>query len=313
MTQVKLYQSDDQAAWNRFVASSKNGIFLFYRDYMDYHADRFTDHSLMFFDSGRLAALLPANLAGETLASHGGLTFGGVVSDKRMNVPLMMDVFEALHAHAAEVGIKRIVYKAIPHIYHQYPAEEDLYALFAHHARLYRRDVSSTIPMASRWAFAKGRRGCVKKGQARGIEVRRSDDFETFMAIDERHLQTKHHKCPVHTAAEIGLLASRFPNNIQLYAAYHAGTMLGGAIMYDSQEVAHAQYIAATDEGKEAGALDVLLDILINKVYASKRYFDFGISTDRDGQYLDVGLVSNKESFGARTTVYDFYELTLNS
>jgi hypothetical protein len=87
--------------------------------------------------------------------------------------------------------------------------------------------------------------------------------------------------------------------------------MLGGVIIYESERVAHAQYIAASDDGKEMSALDAIMDFLINDYYRDKTYFDFGISTDQDGQYLDVGLVANKESFGARTTVYDFYKIDL--
>jgi hypothetical protein len=131
------------------------------------------------------------------------------------------------------------------------------------------------------------------------------------MTIDQAHLLRKCGKQPVHTAAEICLLADHFPENIKLFASYKKSAMVGGVIIYESREVAHAQYIAATDEGKEAGALDLILDYLINNYYQAKKYFDFGISTDHAGQYLDVGLAANKESYGARTTVYDFYEINL--
>jgi hypothetical protein len=109
------------------------------------------------------------------------------------------------------------------------------------------------------------------------------------------------------------MLAGRFPDNIKLFAAYRNDVMLGGVVIYASQNVAHAQYIAASDEGKKMSATDLILDWLINERYADKRYFDFGISTEVDGRYLNLGLVSNKEGFGARATVYDFYELNLQA
>ena len=306
---VVLYEPQYKALWDGFVQRSKNGVFLFYRDYMEYHAERFTDHSLLFFDGPRLLAIMPANRVNDQLVSHGGLTFGGIVSDDEMKMPLMSEVFRALVEYVGPLGVKRILYKAIPHIYHRIPAEEDLYTLFALGARLYRRDVSSTILLSAPLGFTKGRRGCIKKGQAQGVTVRKSEDFDTFMAIDEAHMLRKHNKKPVHTAAELKLLASRFPEYIKLFGAYRGETMVGGVLIYESREVAHAQYIAATDEGKALGALDVVLAFLIQEYYRGVKHFDFGISTDRDGRYLDVGLVSNKESFGARTTVYDFYEI----
>ena len=85
--------------------------------------------------------------------------------------------------------------------------------------------------------------------------------------------------------------------------------MLGGIVMYVDDVVAHAQYISATLEGKRTGAQDAILNYLINDVYREKRYFDFGISTEDEGRYLNPGLQQNKESYGARAVTYDFYKL----
>ena len=145
ISQIKVirYEPGHKSVWDNFIARSKNGPFLFYRDYMDYHADRFPDCSQMFFnEQEKLVAVLPATAQGETLSSHAGLTFGGIVSDTQMKTPLMLEVFEALAAHLRAAGISRLIYKAVPHIYHLLPAEEDLYALYRHDARLVRRDVS---------------------------------------------------------------------------------------------------------------------------------------------------------------------------
>jgi hypothetical protein len=278
---------------------------------MDYHADRFTDHSLMFYKDDRLIGVMPGNIEDDQLISHGGLTFGGIISDNKMKTTLMLELFETLRIYLSSIGIKQIIYKAIPHIYHQVPAEEDLYALFLHKAKLYRRDVSSTISPATKMRLSKGRKWAIKRAAKNAVQVKRSYEFETFIAIEEQYLLDKHHKKPVHTAAEIQMLVDRFPNNIKLFATYKDETMLGGVIIYESERVAHAQYIAASDDGKEMSALDAIMDFLINDYYRDKTYFDFGISTDQDGQYLDVGLVANKESFGARTTVYDFYKIDL--
>jgi hypothetical protein len=312
MIRIERYRAMQFSVWNEFLRTSKNGFFLFDRNYMEYHSDRFADHSLLFYDDNRLVALLPANLTQEkTLVSHGGLTFGSLIVDSKMTMPLMLDVFCALRLYALELGLQKIIYKTIPHIYHRLPAEEDLYALFVHQARLYRRDVSSTIDLVKRLPVTKGRRGCIKKASVSGVTVRASDDFETFMQIDEAHLLSKHQKKPVHTASELSMLAARFPRNIHLFGAYLGQSMVGGVVVYESDMVAHAQYIAATQEGKRVSALDAILSYLLDTHYRSKPYFDFGISTTHDGRYIDLNLVLNKESFGARTIVYDFYEWPL--
>ena len=74
----------------------------------------------------------------------------------------------------------------------------------------------------------------------------------------------------------------------------------------------HAQYIGSTEQGRELGAVDLLVDALIERARADgKRWFDFGISTTDDGRHLNEGLVRNKESYGARGVAYDWYELDL--
>jgi hypothetical protein len=243
--------------------------------------------------------------------SHGGLTFGGIVSDKNMKMSIMLAVFEVLLKYLQANGFTKITYKVIPHIYHIFPAEEDLYSLFVYKAKLIGRDVSSTILLKNKIDFSKGRYSCIKKAQRNGLVVLRSYNFEAFMAIEEYVLEKYHNLKPTHTYSEIQLLASRFPDNIKLFTAQRGDVILAGVIMYESKTVAHAQYIATTDEGKQLGAGDLVLDFLINEYYNDKTFFDFGISTEKHGEYLNTGLVSNKETFGARTTMYDLYEVNL--
>ena len=136
MISVVRYSDDKAMQWNQFNKQSKNSLFMFDRRYMDYHRDRFTDHSLLFYDEDKLIALLPMSEHGEVLISHGGLTYGGFISDTKMKQHIMMDCFKALIEYAKDNKFKSIRYKCIPHIYHTQPAEEDRFALFAYGANL---------------------------------------------------------------------------------------------------------------------------------------------------------------------------------
>jgi hypothetical protein len=89
--------------------------------------------------------------------------------------------------------------------------------------------------------------------------------------------------------------------------------MCAGAVLYISRNVCHVQYNAAHPRGKESGALDLLTDYLIRLHSVTHRYFDFGVSTEENGQYLNTGLIEYKEGFGGRTVVHDFYELDLRA
>jgi hypothetical protein len=309
MLTLTPYTPDHQPAWDEFVRRSKNGVFLFCRGYMDYHADRFADSSLVFFEGGRVAAVLPADQAGDEWVSHGGLTFGGVVADEQMTIEGMRHVFDLLLDHLRQRGVRRLVYKPVPHMYHRLPAEEDLYLLFLKNARLIRRDLSTAIALRHPLPYAKGRKWSINKGRKAGLSVEPSLDFEAFMAIEEYVLRKYHGTKPVHSTAEIRLLAQRFPENIRLFGAFRERRMLAGVIVYADGRVAHTQYISSTDEGREFGASDLVLDHLIRDVYADRAYFDFGISTEQSGRFLNSGLALYKENFGGRSITYDWYEL----
>lgn len=309
---ISTYAPDQKSAWDAFVERSKNGLFLFRRDYMEYHADRFEDFSLLFRDeSGGLVGLLPASVKDGIVTSHAGLTFGGVVTDERMKAAAMLELFEALAAYLKEQGVEKLVYKAVPHIYHRISAEEDLYALFRCGARLYRRDISSTVDLGARLPFSKGRKWSVKQALKAGLRVEESREFQDFMRMEEELLAGKYGVKPTHSGAELEFLASHFPEEIRLFVTRGDGGMMAGVVVYEYRDVAHAQYISATEEGKRSGALDLILDHLINDRYAGRRYFDFGISTERGGHYLNAGLIENKQGFGGRAVVHDFYEWDL--
>jgi hypothetical protein len=296
-------------AWDDLVRRSRVPHFLFFRAYMDYHADRFEDSSYLLYDGDRLGAIVPASRRGPTVTSHGGLTFGGVVADDTMTTNRMLHAFEALLEALRQTAVTKLVYTPPPHIYHAIPAEEDLFALFQHGARLVRRDVASVVRLARRVSYRKGRRAAARKAYA-ALTVVRDDDIEGFMALQAEILHARHNGAkPTHTAAELRLLASRFPDGIALYTVRDAGRLLGGIIVYETATLAHTQYIAASDEGLARGAVDAIVTHLLDNVYAHKRWFDFGTSTD--GRVLSSGILRNKESYGARAVVYDCYEVAL--
>ena len=177
MFEIVRYTADRAEAWNAFVAESKNGTFLFDRGYMDYHADRFSDYSLMFYVGDRLLAVLPAHAVGDTLCSHRGLTYGGLLMSVRLTIAETMTLFRELNDMLRTSGFRHVSYKAIPWIYHRLSAEEDLYALYHEcKARIVARDYSTNIFLGAglRWERVR-RRGVVRAEQA-GIHVEISDN-----------------------------------------------------------------------------------------------------------------------------------------
>lgn len=310
--EIRRYRREDKELWNSFVSKARNATFLFDRNYMDYHADRFDDNSFMFYHKGKLKAVLPANVAGDTLYSHQGLTYGGLLLDKKATVEDVLECFDSLNSWLRENGISKVVYKALPWIYQQYPSEEDLYALtWKCKAQLISRDISSSIVIDNKLKFAESRKSGIRKALSLNIEVGESNDVDGFWHVLEDNLGNRYNAKPVHTANEMKLLMSRFSNNIRLYVAKMNGEIVGGTLIYVTPQVVHTQYISASVEGKKHGALDLLFDYIINKVYANCRYFDFGKSTELGGAYLNEPLIFQKEGFGGRGVCYDWYQWEL--
>lgn len=310
--QALAYTDAHAAEWDAFLRRAR-APFLFERAYMDYHRDRFPDASLLLYDGDRLVALFPATAQGDTVFSHRGLTYGGLVHE-RASTGKVIELFNALADHHQRAGRSNCEYKPVPYIYGDYPAQEDLYALFRLGATLEARSISATILVADRMPFTESRRSGLRKSERAGARVSESDDIRSFWSMLEATLQERHAARPVHQLEEMLLLHSRFPGRIRLFLASVGSEIGAGCLVYDVGSVAHVQYIASTTEGRRVGLLDALFDHVINRVAAEegKAWFDFGTSTEQGGRVLNANLVFQKEGFGGRGVIYDTYRYALS-
>lgn len=308
---IEKYNTEYKSVWDDFVSSSRNGTFLFYRGYMEYHSGRFQDYSLMFFEKNKLVALLPANISEQVFYSHQGLTYGGLILSEDTKTPQTIEVIDTVVKYLQESKVSKIIYKPIPHIYHRYPSEDDLYALFRNKAILISRNISSSINLSDKLGYSELRRRQIKKAEKQNLIVCESDSLPEFWAVLEENLKKNHQAVATHSLDEIAYLRNQFPDNIRLFCTLKEDRVVAGCLIFETATVAHAQYISASQEGKECGALDLLFDYLIDQVFTTKKYFDFGTSNEDNGYFLNEGLISQKEGFGARGVVYDTYQLNI--
>ncbi|NBL64810.1 GNAT family N-acetyltransferase [Flavobacterium sp. NST-5] len=312
MISVKKYQPEYADGWNNFVENSKNGIFLFHRKYMEYHQHRFEDASLIFYKKNKVVAVFPANVMGNVVYSHQGLTFGGLILAKKITTPEVFEVYNLLKKQYQSLSFEKIIYKKIPTIFSEIASEEDLYAMFLDDAVLFRRDLSSVINLQNAINFSETKKQNVRKGKAKKLQVREIFEANLFWELLEKTLQ-KFDVKPVHTLQEIDYLRSSFPENIKFFGVYDSEKLLAGTVIYQFKNVVHTQYMASSVEGKKIGALDYLIFELLKKYADSEKYFSFGISTENNGRDLNEGLLLQKEMFGARALVLDHYEINLIS
>lgn len=318
MLRLVAYKEELALQWNLSVETSRNGTFLLDRRFMDYHQDRFHDCSLMFMKRDKVLGCFPANYdsATHTVYSHQGLTYGGLLLHNETITPQVLEMFDLLMSHYKhELGADKLVYKAIPSIYHRYPSEESLYALFRNGGRLTARGISSALDLRHPIGYDKSRRRMLRKGVSSSLSLSETDapeDFEAYWNLLDTCLSSRHGVHPVHSCAEMKLLSSRFPAQIKLFTCRSsAGELLAGCWLFICNRVVHTQYMTVSDQGKKTGALDYMISFLKEKYSQQYDYLDFGISTEDNGKYLNENLIYQKEGLGGRGICYDIYELRL--
>lgn len=307
------YTPDLSAQWDDTVSASRNGIFQHLRGYMDYHSDRFADCSVMAADDrGRIVAVLPAHASGDTVSSHRGLTFGGWLMTMRADMNAMTEVWALMTEHYRKRGFRHLYYRPSPSIYHTYPAEEDLYALYRAGGRLEATQVSTVVDLQRPAGLDMTCRQSVRKAARAGITIEASDDYAAFWPILESLLRERHDAMPVHTLAEIELLHSRFPDNIRLYTARDGDELLAGVVMYNTRTAAHSQYTATTERGRAQRVLPALYSrIMDDTLAAGMQWMDFGTSNEEGGRVLNSGLIRQKCALGGRAIVYNAWAVEL--
>lgn len=306
---VRKYQKTDYALWNDFINQAKNATFLFHRNFMEYHADRFTDFSLLVFEDEKLIALLPANKTNNEIHSHQGLSYGGLVVKKTIRIKEYTQVFQTVLRFLNDNGISTLNLKTLPKIYNQTIAEEIDYVSFLTKAETYRSDVYLVIDNSEKYKPNRNRKRALTLAESLNIEVKEDNNYKDFWnRILIPNLENRFGVQPVHSLAEIEKLAALFPTNIKLFNAYQNNELKAGVVMFLSETVAHFQYSSGSEDRTDTAALDILFDYIIRK-YADKKYVSFGSSSEQNGRVLNQGLAYWKESFGARTSVQNFIKI----
>lgn len=311
---VVSYTPEWKSRWDEFVASSTNATFLHLRDYMEYHADRFTDASRLVIDSNnRIVALFPANAEGTTVCSHRGLTYGGLlVGPRHFDTSALLEAWQAITANLRANGFDTLIYKPVPAIYCSYPSDDDIYALFRSGATLTGCMTASVVPLSQPLLLNQCERRQLAKAQKLDITVNEATDFAPYWTLLQEVLAERHDATPVHTLDEITRLKALFPENIRLFTASSPeGELLGGILVYYTGRVAHSQYIAISPEGRQQGAFAAIFSHIVENHCREVSYFDFGTSCLDGGKILNAPLNTHKYHMGGRSAAYTTWTVKL--
>lgn len=310
---IRQYKKEDKAIWNTFISNAKNATFLFNRDFMDYHSDRFEDYSLLVFDeSEKLVAVLPANRVGDTIYSHQGLTYGGIVFGNDLGGEKVEQIFNSILIFFKHYKLKSFAIKLLPTIYHEKHSNELDYFLFKNNAKLYRRDMNLAIDFSKNLSISKSKLKHFRRISELDVRIEQIDLLDEFWnKILIPRLELKHGVKPVHTLEEIVLLKSKFPENIRQYNAYYEDEIVAGITLFCSDNVVKSQYGATSEKGEKIRALDFLFINLINEYKHKISFFDMGIVNENNGKDYNKGLLKQKEELGCSIFSQDYYQLDI--
>ncbi|MGL2999182.1 FemAB family protein [Flavobacterium sp. RSSB_23] len=310
---VRPYQESDYELWNTFVSAAKNATFLFHRDFMEYHKERFDDFSLLVFDKVKLVAVLPANRVDNKVYSHQGLTYGGLVYASKLKIEKIETILDLLFDFFKSKRIEHFYLHPIPTFYlGQGNAAIDFF-LMKKGAQLYRKEMNMVAHLPQEIPISKSKLKHFRRTEVLGLRVVEETNFQPFWEkILEPRLVEKYDAKPVHSLAEIQLLHESFPKNIKQFSAYLEDKIVAGITIFEFENGVKSQYGATSKKGEKYRALDFLfislLDIFQKR---GKLFFDMGIVNDSGEKGFHSGLLQQKEELGCTVWSQDFYKITL--
>jgi hypothetical protein len=279
---------------------------------MEYHSDRFEDYSLMIFRGNKLCGILPAHTNKNGVASHLGLTYGGLIGYSA-STNLMEDLLTAVIAYLRKHGMEQLSMKIMPSFLQQNYSSALEYFLFHQGGELHRRDLNYVVDLRNPLALHKSKLkklNAIDRDQLSIEETSQLDGFWNDVLIPV--LKESHGVAPVHTLAEIQLLRDTFPKHIVQYNVEEEGRIIAGMTLFIDNGVVKSQYGAAVGRGKEMRALDLLYLDLFKKYKAEGfSHFDMGTTTVDGGTNYNLGLTKYKEEFGATPVNLDHYSVNL--
>ena len=318
---VKKYRIANINTWEQLLVQENTGTIFHTRKFLSYHPKkRFSDHSLLFYKKNHLSAIFPAaeikKQDKKILISHPGASFGGFATKKNISLRDTFALVKNLKSYATEHKFNRIHVTLPPIVYNPHLSNYIDFAFLKNDFTYQHREVSSILQLEPSIEktlehFRPSHRQAVRKAKRKGIQIRKSDNFENFYKILKKNLKIRHGVKPTHTLKELCLLNKLFPDRIVLHCAILNNEMIAGVVNFRvNPKVILAFYISHDERFQEFRPLNLLFYSIFNQAIKNGvTTFDFGIFTVKEKP--NFGLARFKENFGATGIFRDTLELNL--
>ena len=326
------YSINRKELWDKFVSQATGGSFLLQRSYMDRHADRYFDCSVLVFDRKELSeddkestlddkylrAVFPANWDEQRriVCSHESLLYGGLIVRDDVSLSETEEIVrQILLFYQNFLQAEVLQYKAIPYIYIGSPASEDVYAISKAGGQLSHRGISMAVSLSGSSRIRPMRVRQAKRAIDGGFYIDRLaegdwDSLQEFWQLLTEYL-SRENAVPEETMDDLRAQMEQFHREIKLYLVRYGRRVVAGTLIYETHQVVCVKYLAANDEGLQSGALDLLLRHLITERYKQVPYMDITPCLTHASTALGERLALLAEDFGGRAVCYDTYTISL--
>ena len=277
---IGFFTDSNAEDWDDFISECPSATFLHTRRFLSYHQNRFTDRSIIVTNRGQLVAVLPAALSHIdklSIVSHPGLTYGGLQFIEKLGGEDLLEVMRQACDFYRKNGYRSLIYKAVPWFYHERPTQLDIYAIWRLGGEVYQENLSNVINLRCRGAVGSRRKRAKKRAIKSQLKIRSGGDCLTpFWGLLTQNLKDKYSVSPTHSLEEIMLLKSMFPDAIDCVVAEHNGEAVAGVVYFETANTTHCQYIGSNGRGRNLGAVDLVLEFLIEESERrGNSWFDF--------------------------------------
>ncbi|WP_157686740.1 hypothetical protein [Nonlabens sp. Hel1_33_55] len=305
---ITRYTSVYKNQWDDFIRKSASGCFLHERDFMEYHADRFVDHSLMIWNEDELVACFPAHISNKVLKSHRGLTYASLLVDREES-QFDQILAELIH-YVRQQQFDSLELKLPPPFYNaNFDWEWSILKNSGFKTSL--ESVDLVVDFTHDWQPSRKKTIGYRNGKFEKLKLVKYLSLKDFWSdLLEPQLMSRHQAKPTHNIEEIQLLQDYFNSKILQYGVVYNRELVAGITLFDFDHILKIQYAAGNKKGFELNAMDFLyLEIIKEAKEQGRKYVDLGTVNHPDGS-LNEGLLRFKKQLGAVTT--PVHELTLD-
>lgn len=322
-----FYTEEQEKDWDRFILEkSMNGTFLQTRKFINYHPkERFKDCSIIIKKGNEIVAVVLAceieDEGERTFFAHKGSTFGGItIATTVYSASAINEIMDGMESFIKEAGYEKIYIKMVPEIYQNKDTNLLDYFLYKngyfcynelnYYLKLerYREDVVSQ--------FTSNKRRDYRYSLKNGLEFRElttKEEIAEYYQVLLMNLEKLGLKA-VHSLEDLyDLKFNRFDERIEFYGVYKEDILIAGSMLfYFNNDIVHTQYLSSDENYLNLFSMDFLICNLIQlAVDRGYKIFTFGICTEDQGRYLNLGLSRFKEGFGTDFCINRSYEKNL--